>query len=102
MEEITAKILDIVNECINSKDNNEIDVTSNIENIEKAIVINSTQLDDDLAELGMDSITFIHIIVALEELFEIEIPDEKLLITEMSTIRKMVEVIATAIGATRA
>ena len=50
----------------------------------------------------MDSITFIRIIVELEELFEIEIPDEKLLITEMSTIRKMVEVVAATIDVTKA
>ena len=42
----------------------------------------------------MDSITFIRVVVALEEAFDIEIPDEKLLLTEMNTISKMTEVIS--------
>ena len=41
----------------------------------------------------MDSITFIQIVVALEEEFECEIPDEKLLITEMDTVQKMLDVL---------
>ena len=51
------------------------------------------QLEDSLPELGMDSITFIQIVVALEEEFECEIPDEKLLITEMDTVQKMLDVL---------
>ena len=51
------------------------------------------QLKDSLPELGMDSITFIQIVVALEEEFECEIPDEKLLITEMDTVQKMLDVL---------
>lgn len=100
MKEMTDKILDVVNECINSKDNKENDITSNIEY--EVTEIKPTQLDENLVELGVDSITFIRIIVELEELFEIEIPDEKLLITEMSTIRKMVEVVAATIDVTKA
>ena len=42
----------------------------------------------------MDSIAFIHIVVALEEEFDIEIPDEYLLLTEMNTISKIAEVIS--------
>lgn len=102
MKEMTDKILDVINECINSKDNKENDITSNIEYIGEVTEIKPTQLDEDLIELGVDSITFIRIIVELEELFEIEIPDEKLLITEMSTIRKMVEVVAATIDVTKA
>ena len=36
---------------------------------------------------------FVRIIVALEEEFDCEIPDEKLLITEMDTVQKMVDVL---------
>lgn len=51
------------------------------------------QCDDDLLELGLDSIKFIQIIVSLEEAFECEIPDEKLLMTEMNSVNKMLEVL---------
>jgi acyl carrier protein len=51
------------------------------------------QCDDDLLELGLDSIKFIQIIVSLEEAFKCEIPDEKLLLTEMNSVNKMLEVL---------
>ena len=57
------------------------------------IEVSQEQLKDSLPELGMDSITFIQIVVALEEEFECEIPDEKLLITEMDTVQKMLDVL---------
>lgn len=76
MKEITAtKVIEILNE--------------NIENAE----VPEDKLDEDLSELGMDSITFIKIIVALEKEFECEIPDSKLLIGEMNTANKIVQVL---------
>ena len=45
----------------------------------------------------MDSIVFIRVIVAFEEAFDIEIPDEYLLITEMNTLSKMTDVISTVL-----
>lgn len=62
-------------------------------NIEKT-EITSEQMEDDLTALGMDSITFIRIIVAVEEEFDIEIPDEKILIIEMNTVSKIVNIIS--------
>ena len=59
-------------------------LNSNIENSE----VIEDKLDEDLTELGMDSFTFIKIIVALEDEFECEIPDSKLLIGEMHTAKK--------------
>ena len=55
--------------------------------------ITAKQLEENLPDLGMDSIAFIQIIVTLEERFECEIPDEKLLITEMDTVPKMIDVL---------
>lgn len=75
-EDILDKVLQILN--------------TNLENTE----ITFEQTEDDLSTLGMDSITFIRVVVALEEEFDIEIPDEKLLLTEMNTISKMTEVIS--------
>jgi len=66
-----------------------LEVINRSENME----ISQEQLEDSLPELGMDSITFIQIVVALEEEFECEIPDEKLLVTEMDTVQKMLDVL---------
>ena len=68
---------------------NVLEVVNSAEKFEITI----EQLDENLPDLGMDSITFIQIIVALEERFECEIPDEKLLITEMDTVQKMIDVL---------
>lgn len=75
MREIAIKdILDVINESDN-------------------IDISEEQLEENLSELGMDSITFIQIIVGLEEMFDCEIPDSKLLISEMDTVQKMFDVL---------
>ncbi len=76
MKEITVgKVIEILN--------------ANIENAE----VTEDKLDDDLSELGMDSITFIKIIVGVEDEFECEIPDSKLLIGEMNTTNKILQVL---------
>ena len=75
-EDVIDKVLQIIN-C-------------NMENTE----LSAEQIEEDLSILGMDSIAFIHIVVALEEEFDIEIPDEYLLLTEMNTISKIAEVIS--------
>lgn len=65
-------------------------INANIENT----VISTEQVDDDLLILGMDSITFIRIIVSLEEEFECEVPDSKLILTEMNTVNKMYDILS--------
>jgi len=80
MDELQLKILEIVK--------------SNIEKEE----IQTSEFDTDLSTVGMDSITFIRIVVALEEAFEIEVPDDYLLMTEMNTIEKMTNVVAEALA----
>lgn len=80
MKEITKeKILEIVNSV------QDMEVTVD-------------QCDDDLLELGLDSIKFIQIIVSLEEAFECDIPDEKLLLTEINSVNKMLEVLQLAVS----
>lgn len=65
----------------------------NVINKSENLNLSANQLEDNLSELGMDSITFIQIIVGLEEAFNCEIPDSKLLITEMDTVQKMYDVL---------
>ena len=64
-------------------------VINSLDNIE----VSTEQLDESLPDLGMDSISFIQIVVGLEEAFDCEIPDSKLLISEMDTVRKMLNVL---------
>ena len=60
-----------------------------INEVVEGIDFTEAQADSDLTELGMDSISFIQVIVQIEETFESEIPDSKLLIEEMNTLNKI-------------
>ena len=79
MENIQEKILEIINDTIENG-------------------VSENQVDDDLLQLGMDSLKFISIVVTLEENFDIEVSDEYLLMTEMNTVRKMVKIVSEALG----
>ena len=74
--------------------NNILEIVNSVQDMEVTV----DQCDDDLLELGLDSIKFIQIIVSLEEAFECEIPDEKLLLTEMNSVNKMLEVLKLAVS----
>ncbi|MBQ8175056.1 MAG: acyl carrier protein [Clostridia bacterium] len=63
----------------------------------EGLSVSSDQRDENLLDLGMDSIMFIQIIVALEDEFHCEIPDEKLLVTEMDTLQKMLDVLCASL-----
>ena len=69
-----------------------LEIVNSVQDMEVTV----DQCDDDLLEMGLDSIKFIQIIVSLEEAFECEIPDEKLLLTEMNSVNKMFEVLRIA------
>lgn len=68
-------------------------VSANIQSISEDF----QDLDTELSQFGMDSIVFIRIVVALEDAFGMEVPDKKLLMTEMGTIQKMAEVVCAAL-----
>lgn len=57
------------------------------------IHVSIEQVEENLTNLGMDSISFIKTVVGLEEVFECEIPDSKLFITEMDTVQKIFDVL---------
>lgn len=59
----------------------------------KGVDITEAKYDEDFSELGMDSFNFIRIIVALEDVFECEIPDSYILISEMNTVNKIHKVL---------
>ena len=76
MKKVTKeKILDIINKNIDGN------------------AIYPEQSDNNLSEMEMDSIVFIQIIVEIEEVFECEIPDSKLLLTELNTAQKIYDVL---------
>ena len=75
MEVTKEKILEIINDIVQNE------------------TINSEQYDEDLSKFGMDSIRFIQIIISLEEVFECEVPDVNLILTQMNTINKIYDVL---------
>ena len=73
-----------------------IDINNIIKIINKSINKFEVSLelkDEDLSNLGMDSISFITLIVLFEEELKIEIPDEYLIFEKMNTINKIYNVI---------
>ncbi|HYF35024.1 MAG TPA: phosphopantetheine-binding protein [Prosthecobacter sp.] len=50
-------------------------------------------LDADLGALGLDSLQSIDLLVALEQEFEIQIPDEKITAESFSTPRHLLELV---------
>lgn len=55
-------------------------------NLKTTVSVKNYDADGDLRYIGMNSITFISIIVDIEDEFNIEFPEDKLLISEASTI----------------
>ena len=72
-----------------------IEIEKNIFEIVKNIlnIDNIESSEADLTQHGMESIKFIQIVISMENQFNIEIPDNKLLINEMQTISKMIDVV---------
>lgn len=68
---------------------NTINFTEPIENIE---------VDTNLQNIGMDSITFVRVVVEIENLLEIEFPDESLIITQAGTIKDLCEIVVKVKG----
>lgn len=85
------KVLEIINANIQNDFSNEED------SIGDTVVITEDMLELDIFEMGMDSIGFIRTIVSLEEEFSCEIPDEKILFTEMNTVSKILDVLSQVI-----
>lgn len=69
--------------------NVKAEVIKIINEVVAGINFTEAQADYDLTELGMDSISFIQVIVQIEEAFRCEIPDSKLLMAEMNTLNKI-------------
>ena len=77
-----------------SDENNDMHIFEMI----KSVVEREISLDDEFSQSDIDSITFIKIVVALENAFDFEFDDEKLLITEFPTFRSIVEYVESKIN----
>jgi len=62
-----------------------------INNIYYEIKKNKIALETEFVNIEINSIIFIKIVVALEEAFDFEFDDEKLLIAEFPTVKSIVE-----------
>ena len=67
-----------------------------IEIVGKYVMLNNEDenlYEQSLTNMGMESISFVRIIIDLEEQFEIEIPDELLIRSGLDTIQRITEVV---------
>lgn len=88
----TDDILLLINEVLASKRTNlfDFDPLTTIEPNESIPPVQvKIDSETDLETAGIDSFGFIQLIVLIEEKYEVEIPDENLLFSELNTISKI-------------
>lgn len=76
MDYSVDKLITIVNKVLN-------------ESTKSNYVLSYENIDDDLSLFKVDSLDFIKIIVNIEENFNLEIPYNKLIFSELNSIRKI-------------
>ena len=79
------EVLRVVNNALNSP------TFGNTANITEPLTMEQIELDFN--EMQIDSLTFIRIVVALEEEFEVEIPDDYLLMQNMNCVKVIHELL---------
>lgn len=62
------------------------------------IEVGEEQLNMNLSKIGFDSIKFIQLIVLIEDAFQVEVPDEYLMISELKTLKEVIDVIKLCSG----
>lgn len=73
-------------------------IAKTIESYIEGVDLDENCYEVNLAEVGMTSISFIQIIVEIEDRFQIEIPDEYLLFSNMDTVHKMASIVMSLKG----
>lgn len=67
--------------------------------VKQYLGINDAGLDEDnLQNYGLDSLLFVKIIVDIELAFNIEFPDDKLILSEANTIAKIYDIVKPLVG----
>ena len=64
---------------------------------EEADCLDGYSREKHLMDIGVDSLMFIQIVIAIEEEFEFEFPEEKLSFVETGTVELLCEVIESAL-----
>lgn len=62
-----------------------------LENIEEKEI--KIDFETEFQQIGITSISFINIIIKVEQKYQIEFPDEKLLLSEAGTIKKIGDIV---------
>ena len=65
--------------------------------LETDIPIETYDVNGDLWSIGMNSLTFISMVVAIEDAFSIRFPDEKLILEEAGTIGAIHQIVEDSI-----
>lgn len=68
-----------------------------LEKIAPEVSADSLSLETDIATLGIESVTMLELIAALEERFDIELPDDEL--TTLDTLNDVIELLARHVAA---
>lgn len=55
--------------------------------------IETVDYNENLIDLGLDSLKYVKLIIEIEDYYDIEFPDEKLVIKESNSILKLSEII---------
>lgn len=58
--------------------------------------INEIKLEENLHNIGVDSIKFVRLIIEIENFFNIEFPYDKLTTAEAGTIKKLCDIVISA------
>ena len=61
--------------------------------IEATEPVGEISIDFNLQGIGMTSITFVRLIVEVEDFFNIEFPDDKMLLSESGTIKGLCDIL---------
>ena len=75
----------------------QLEILSIISNILNNNDINENVLDHELKDIGIDSISFIKIVIAIEEKCHMDFDDEMLIVTKFPTIKTVIEYVETKI-----
>ena len=64
-----------------------------INKIDVDFVVTSNHVDYSLKDIGLDSITMVYVILCIEKVFQIEIPDSFLISPNLNSINDIINVI---------